>query len=754
MAVMPVDLFWVGRGAGMDGSHEGFSGFDPFLGTLLKMGKGRIRIYLGWAPGVGKTRRALLDLNALRSRGVDVVIGWMEDKSRPEIRDVLELFESVPPLWRDKGGQLFPEMDLEGILKRRPATLFVDELAHENPPGSRHRKRWQDLDEILESGISVVTTLNSMHVEDLAGPVSQILGTPVRETIPVAFLKKADEIVVVDVPPSELVERIRDGKVFPDFQAQSALEGPFRESNLVKLREMTLQFSAKVLDTQLTRQGGKKGVYERVTVLVSDHAPAISRLVDYGSDLARRLGGELLVLHLRGISFLGKRSPLEREALEATQKKVREAGGKFSLLWTRHPGWTLWRFIQRTRTTRLVLGHAGTVRTWRKSMVRSVLRNFSRIDVEIHLIPTLTEVLSIDAQPIEAPVGAVPTMKGRFTLFLGAAAGIGKTYRMLQVGHERKESGVDVVVGYLETHRRAETEKMSDGLRQIPRKILSYQGLVLGEMDVDAILDCHPDLVLVDELAHANPPGFSREKRYQDVLSLLEAGIDVFSTLNVQHLESLNDLIEFQTGIRVHETVPDSIVLLADELVLVDLAPEALQSRLVEGKVYPIEKVEEALRNFFTKNNLTALRELAMKCVSEGARSRGIQTGLGGCLLSGVSDRPEDGALVRRGASLADRLGLELKVLFVRKETQDGQYSRKLEELTYALGGTFLEEYSKDGWIECFVRRCREIHPRLVLLGQSAWRPGFESTAEKIAKRLTEFPLLIVPLDIRDHLLE
>lgn len=739
----------------MSEKKEEFSRFDPLLGTLLKMGKGRFRIYLGWAPGVGKTRRALLDLHVLKRRGVDVVIGWMEGKSRPELRELSEMFELLPPRQVRKGEECFSEMDLDAILARKPSTLFVDELAHENVPGSRHKKRWEDIEEILVAGISVVSTMNAMHVQDLSGPVAQILGFPVQETVPMEFMKRADEIVVVDVPPSELIRRIKEGNVFPLSQVERALEGPFRESNLNKLREMTLQFAAKVLDTQLTRQGGKKGVYERVTVLVSDHTPSVLRLVGYGSALSRRLGGELLVLHLRGISILGKRSLLDREVQESFQQMVREAGGKFSLLWTRNPGWTLWRFIQRTRTTRLVLGHAGSIRPWKKSLVRSVLRYFSRIDVEIHLIPTLLDIPSIEVVPESIPGRpSLSSVRGHFTLFLGAAAGIGKTYRMLQEAQERKHAGSDVVVGYLETHRRAETEKMAEGLRQIPRKTLSYHGLVLGEMDMDAILQCKPELVLVDELAHTNPPGFPNRKRYQDVLNLLESGIDVFSTLNVQHLESLNDLIEFQTGIRVHETVPDSIVLLADGIVLVDLTPEALQSRLVEGKVYPLEKVEEALKNFFTKNNLTALRELAMQCVSEGARSRVIQTGRGGCLLTGVSDRLEDGALVRRGATLSERLSLEFMVLFVRNRDGEVQYSRKLEELTQSFGGTFLEEESRDDWDEYFVRRCREIRPRLVLLGQSAWRPGLESTAEKIAKSLTDFPLLIMPLDIRDHLLQ
>ncbi len=732
---------------------EDFSQFDPFLGTILKMGKGRLKIYLGWAPGTGKTRRALLDLHALKDRGVDVVIGWSEENLRPDVLSLSGMFEKIPPVRVKVGSESFPEMDLEAILKRHPSTVFVDELAHGNVSGSRHSKRWEDIEEILEAGISVVTTLNSMHIQDLSEAAVGILGFPVQEIVPVDFIKRADEVVVVDLPPSELIVRIKDGNVFPKEQVDRALKGPFRESNLIKLREMTLVFMAKVLDAQLTRQGGKKGVYERITVLVSEHTPSLQQLVGYAGNLSRRMGGELLVLHLRKISFFGKRSPPDPAVLDLFHQETRGAGGKFSILWTRNPGWTLWRFIQRTKTTRLVMGHAGTQGPWSQSLVRSVLRYFSRIDVEIHLIPTLGAVHPVE--PLAEPPSFFPfpeKLKGRLTLFLGAAAGIGKTYRMLQEAQERKDNGTDVVVGYLETHRRQDTEKMAEGLRVIPRKMISYHGLVLGEMDMDAILKLKPEIVLVDELAHSNPPDFQNKKRYQDVILLLESGINVFTTLNVQHLESLNDLIEFQTGIRVHETVPDSIILLADEIVLVDLTAEALQSRLLEGKVYPLPKVEEALRNFFTKNNLTALRELAMKCVSGGARSRVIRTGRGGCILAGVSDRPEDAALIRRGAILSDRLNLELRVLSVRKEPGEGRYSRTLLELTRSFGGVFLSEVSNGKWDEHFVRRCRDIQPSLVLLGQSAWRPGFESTAEIIARNLNQFPLLIIPLDIREHI--
>ena len=721
------------------------------LHTLLSMGSGRLKVYLGWAPGVGKSRRALLDLAALKKRGIVPVIGWLEDKGRGEIRDLAADFRTVPPREVVVGGETFREMDVDAILREQPPIVFVDELARGKLPGRGKLTRWEEVGRLLESGISVVTTLNALHVRELAPMVSRLLERPVEETLPLDFLRKADEIVVVDIPPAELSERIRKGKVFPLEQIEMALKGPYREANLVRLRELTLDFAARVLDAQLVRQGGKKGVYERVLVLVSDHPAAFNRLLGYGGALSRRLGGELLILHLRKISFWGRRPPLDRSVLEDMQEAVRENGGKMSVLWTRNFAWTLWRFIQKTGVTRLVMGHTGQTRPWKQSLVRNVLRYFPRIDVEILLLPTL-----VDSPPgpvtvsEEIPVPVREKSEGRFTLFMGAAAGIGKTYRMLSEAQILFQEGTDLVIGYLETHRRPETEKMASGLPVLPRIPVYYHGLVLEEMDLESILSRRPRLVLVDELAHSNPSGFRHAKRYQDVLEILAAGIDVFSTLNVQHLETLNDLIEFQTGIRVHETVPDSVLMRADDLILVDLTPEALQARLMEGHVYPPEKVQEALDNFFTKPNLTALRELAMRQVVETGRYRMTIRGRGGVLLAGVSDRPEDAALIRRGATLAERLGLSLNVLSVTSSKSVSRWTRDLENLTRTLSGTFRQEESGN-WEEYFVERCRSIHPGLVLLGQSAWRPGMESTAEKIARNLTDTPLLIVPLNIREH---
>jgi two-component system, OmpR family, sensor histidine kinase KdpD len=216
--------------------------------------------------------------------------------------------------------------------------------------------------------------------------------------------------------------------------------------------------------------------------------------------------------------------------------------------------------------------------------------------------------------------------RGHYTIFLGMAAGVGKTYRMLIEGHAEQEAGRDVVIGLLETHGREETAAAATGIPVVPRRRVTYRGTDLSDMDLAAVLRRAPELALVDELAHTNAPGLEHEKRYEDIEDLLDAGIDVLSTVNVQHLESLNDQVAELSGTRVRETVPDSVLGLADEVVLIDLSPEALLARLRAGKVYPSERVDSALNGFFRIENLAALRELALRQVAEEVEAKRLVT--------------------------------------------------------------------------------------------------------------------------------
>ena len=259
--------------------------------------------------------------------------------------------------------------------------------------------------------------------------------------------------------------------------------------------------------------------------------------------------------------------------------------------------------------------------------------------------------------------------RGKLLVFLGYAAGVGKTYAMLQAAQQRRAEGVDLVVGYVETHGRAQTDALLDGLDILPRRIVEYRGALLSEMDVDAVLARQPRLALVDELAHTNAPGSRHPKRHQDVEDLLATGIDVYTTLNIQHLESLNDIVAQITGVVVRETIPDSVLDQATEIRLVDLPPAELVQRLQDGKVYVPAQAQRAVEKFFRLGNLTALREISLRRTAERVDDQMrsyMQTQAipgpwpaGERLLVCVSPSPLSGKLIRAARRLADELNAE-----------------------------------------------------------------------------------------------
>jgi two-component system sensor histidine kinase KdpD len=266
--------------------------------------------------------------------------------------------------------------------------------------------------------------------------------------------------------------------------------------------------------------------------------------------------------------------------------------------------------------------------------------------------------------------------RGRLKLYIGFAAGVGKTYRMLEEAHALTDRGVACVVGFVETHGRAETADLVAGLEVVPRRRIDYRGVFVEEMDLDAVLARHPDVAIVDEIAHSNVPGSRNRKRYQDVLELLAAGINVIGAFNVQHLESLNDLVERVTKVSVRETVPDSFLKQADQVVNLDLSVEDLVERLRAGKIYAPEKVASALENFFTPGNLSTLRELALREVAESLDRAGSAQSAPGRELRGAMTRqrvmvclssftPRAEVLLRRGSRLAGRLNTDWFVVYV-----------------------------------------------------------------------------------------
>jgi len=277
--------------------------------------------------------------------------------------------------------------------------------------------------------------------------------------------------------------------------------------------------------------------------------------------------------------------------------------------------------------------------------------------------------------------------RGRLKVYLGYAAGVGKTYRMLNEAQELKRKGVDLVIGYFEPHGRKETIALTDGLEFVPRRKVTYNNTTFEEMDADAILARHPAVAIVDEFAHTNVPGSGRLKRWQDVRVLLDAGIDVMTTMNVQHLESLNDQVYDATGVRVRETVPDWVVDEADEVVLIDLTPRALRNRLERGVVYAPDKAQKAMENFFNEANLTALREMAMRHTAHEVEEKLQLTpvlSLPGAadtepapvsrsaerLLICLTGRPSSAVLIRRGKRVADYLRADCLAIHVARPNE------------------------------------------------------------------------------------
>ncbi|HYB36350.1 MAG TPA: DUF4118 domain-containing protein [Mycobacterium sp.] len=301
--------------------------------------------------------------------------------------------------------------------------------------------------------------------------------------------------------------------------------------------------------------------------------------------------------------------------------------------------------------------------------------------------------------------------RGRLRVYLGAAPGVGKTYEMLLEGHRQRAQGVDCVIGFIEPHGRRATRALVEGLEVVPRRYVLYRGGLLPEMDVDAVLARHPQLALVDELAHTNAPGSRNPKRWQDVQELLDAGIDVLTTLNIQHLESLGTVLTQMTGVRQRETVPDAVARQADELELVDLSPEALRRRMVAGEIYPPDRIDAALSHYFRPGNLTGLRELALLWVAdrvdEGLQryrsEHGITAGWEARerVVVGVSGGPESDALIRRAARLAARTpGSDLMAVYVARSDgrlgADPAVLATLRALVEGLGGSWHQVVGAD----------------------------------------------------------
>ena len=342
-----------------------------------------------------------------------------------------------------------------------------------------------------------------------------------------------------------------------------------------------------------------------------------------------------------------------------------------------------------------------------------------------------------------------PEGRGRLKVYLGYAAGVGKTYQMLEDAQELRRRGLDVVVGYFEPHGRQDTIARTEGLEVIPRKIVDYRGTRLEEMDTEAILRRRPAVCVVDEFAHTNVPGSDRLKRWEDVHILLDAGMDVLTTMNVQHLESLNDQVWNVTGVRVRETVPDWVLDEADEVRLIDLPPRALRNRLERGVVYSVEKAHQAMEHFFTESNLAALREIALRYAAheieeklEAPQVDDLDLGRHERILICVTANPFSASLIRRGKRVADYLRGDCLALHVLPQggwpevpgaTREAverhlHFARNLRIDTHAIPG--------DNVPRAIADFAREQHVTQIFVGRSQSRSWYQRLNETVVHHI------------------
>jgi two-component system sensor histidine kinase KdpD len=351
---------------------------------------------------------------------------------------------------------------------------------------------------------------------------------------------------------------------------------------------------------------------------------------------------------------------------------------------------------------------------------------------------------------------------GKLKVYLGACAGVGKTYAMLKEGHRLKERGVDVVIGYVEPHERPETIAQIGALEIVPPRVTTYHGITLREMDVNAVLARKPTVALVDELAHTNAPDSPNRKRYEDVQDLLRAGINVITTVNIQHFESLYNLVEEATGVRVKERVPDEIVAQADQIVNIDLPAEDLQERLQAGKIYPEERIQAAMANFFTQKNLTRLREMTLAETANLLDRRQRETdesdktvsALGQVMVAISSLGPDPGRLLRKTARLAAQLNAQWYAVYVRTPSESAvridaaaqRHVADILETAQKMGGLVIS-LKHENVATALIAFAREYGITHIVLGRPGGRKllrWFEpSLYERILKELPEVDLFV-----------
>ena len=714
---------------------------DEILKQIVKLSTGRHKIYLGMAPGAGKTFRMLEDAIELKKKGVDIVIGYIEMQSRPENQELINSLEVIPRKKYIINNKDFYDLDLEGVIERKPATVIIDELAHKNLVSSLNQKRYQDIQEILKNGISVFSTLNIHQLESIAPIIEKNLNITINETVPDWILNQAEELVLIDIPIDELYNRLKTKQIYSNEQLKHAMNNFFKRSNLNILRDLALNVLAERVDIEVISEKLKAKIKDRILVIVSLDSNCLN-IVNYSAEIAKIIHADIDIVCLA-------EQTINEKYLSKLRETTKSFNGNFVLIKDIKKNLIkeLIQFILLNRITQIIVGNLQD-KIWKlpysSSLVYKILENTS--DLDLLIVSNKKRETENNNAELNEKLTSLPKQGnlnlGKLKIYIGMAPGVGKTYKMLQDARELSSQGQSVLLGVIDTHGRVETAKIMEGLNILPAKLIEHKGKFLPEFDLEgAILD-KPDYILVDELAHTNVPKSINNKRYQDVQYLLRAGINVLTTVNIQHIESLNDTVEQVTGIKVRETVPDWIISHASEIVLIDLSPEALQERLKAGKVYSVDKIEQALTHFFQKKNLIALRELSLREVAESVEHEMNPKEEKLKLLSFVNINNDTLRLVRKSARISNRLQAELIVMHILKNSNKYSEEKKiaiieLEQLIVELGGDFrlVEGHNTTDEI---IKAIDKIKPDYITLGEPATKRFLNFLNPSVTKKIIQ----------------
>jgi two-component system sensor histidine kinase KdpD len=717
----------------------------PTGGTVSQQPRrrGHLKVYLGAAPGAGKTFTMLREGRLRMQRGEDLVVAYVETYGRPRTEELLAGLELIPRKRVDYRGTILEDMDLDAVLRRRPAVALVDELAHTNAPGLAHEKRWQDVEELRDAGIDVVSTLNVQHVESVNDVVERITGVPVRETIPDRVLDTADEIQFIDISPEALRKRMRHGNIYKPDRIETALGNFFRPGNLAALREIGLRLVASSL--ALSRQ--VLAPADNVLVAISGRDSS-EPLIRRGVRLARRLGGLCMVVNVAGGATIDT---------ERYQELASELGASFATLGGSSVAQAIIEAAQQSHVGHVFIGEAqptGFWSRWTKGLADELSDALPSVDLHViahhHQEPKKTGEQRLSPEALMRREREASHQHSDLRIYLGYADGCGTTTAMLDEARRRHSRGTDVVVAAVKSH----SAEALAGLELLG----GPNGTATADrLDVNALLARNPEVACIDELNGLDTDG---RPRAESLARLLQAGITVLGTIHLLDLASVRGaysrLLEDRSPGPV---LNDDVLGQVDELELVDITPSVLLERLRAGEIMPPAEAARALQSEFRPQVLSALREMAFRVIAEHTdkrlvaymRERKIEAPWEARprVVACIQPRPGMEHRIDQVAAHAARHDAHFAVISVRSPRLSEPERRWLGEyaaLVHQKGGEFVSLYGRNvaDTIADYVRST--LTTELVLgRRRGSWRPW--DTASRLVRLLSDVDVHILRRD-------